>query len=94
VVRSFLGDQRTLLFEYGVNDNRIVCDGIYGQEQDYTKHTPMASWNIEIVRVNVPNVMEVSEEKAGAQEVTKPQLDMSTVKSVIMEFVCDVVWMG
>jgi hypothetical protein len=54
----------------------------------------MASWNIEIVRVNVPNVMEVSEEKAGAQEVTKPQLDMSTVKSVIMEFVCDVVWMG
>lgn len=46
--RSFIADKRRLIFEYNITTGEILCDGVYGQEQDYTMHTPMTSWLIKI----------------------------------------------
>lgn len=82
-VRSFVGDPRTLLFEYNPQSQAIITDGIWGQERDYTKHTPMATWKISI---------------AGRTDTAAGSIsqigDFPQLKSVVMEFTCDVVWTG
>ncbi|KAK4033351.1 hypothetical protein C8A01DRAFT_19685 [Parachaetomium inaequale] len=80
LTRSFLGDSRTLLFEYQPESGAVVCDGKFGQSLDYTKHTPMTTWDIRVVE------RRACEEGAG--------VDFSGVKGVVMEFECDVVWVG
>ncbi|MCJ1396733.1 hypothetical protein MMC18_009625, partial [Xylographa bjoerkii] len=49
IPRIFLGSARTLIFEYQPLDKSIICDGWYGQERDYTKHTPITTWTLRVV---------------------------------------------
>lgn len=78
VTRAFIGDPRTLLFEYVPGSGTIVCDGQWGQVRDYTKHTPMTNWEIGIEASN---------------EALK-QLDFSGFTGVRMEFECEIIWKG
>ena len=79
-VRAFVGDPRTLLFEYDLQSKAIIADGLWGQERDYAKHTPMTTWDISIV---------------GYEGVDAgQQIDFSGLKGLIMEFTCDVCWTG
>ncbi|KAI3319340.1 hypothetical protein HD806DRAFT_509714 [Xylariaceae sp. AK1471] len=48
--RAFVGDPRTILFEYQPTDSSIICDGEYGQELDYTKQSPLTDWEVAIAR--------------------------------------------
>lgn len=82
-VRAFVGDPRTLLFEYVPESKEIVMDGIWGQELDYTKHTPMTTWKISIADYE-------GTEKAADQQ----HVDFSSLKGITWEFTCDVVWTG
>ncbi|KAI1840202.1 hypothetical protein JX266_013603 [Neoarthrinium moseri] len=82
-VRSFVGDERTLLFEYDVASGMVVCDGLWGQERDYTKYTPLTTWRVEVVGYcRDPETQRVLD------------LDLTGVLAVEMEFVCDVIWSG
>ena len=47
--QSYIGAPRRLLFQYQPKDNKIVCDGLYGQAKDYTKHSPITTWNIKLL---------------------------------------------
>lgn len=76
--RTFVGDQRALLFEYEPALGAIIRDGQWGQMQDYTKHTPMTNWEIGI---------EASEHELA-------QLDFSELTGIRMEFDCEVIWKG
>ena len=73
-VRSFVGDARTLLFEYDVSDGSIICDGDYGQMRDYTRQTPITNWQISI-------------DEGGLQV---KDMDLTDLQGVRMEFWCDV----
>ena len=73
-VRSFVGDARTLLFEYNTNDESIICDGAYGQMRDYTRQTPITDWKISI----------------GEGGLRAQDLDLSNLRGLRMEFWCDV----
>ncbi|KAI5815555.1 hypothetical protein BZA77DRAFT_369945 [Pyronema omphalodes] len=48
--RSFVGERRTLLFEYDLNDKTILCDGEYLSESDYTTFSPFTTWSVAIDR--------------------------------------------
>ena len=37
------------MFEYAPGDAQIVCDGQYGLQLDFTKHSPVSNWEIELV---------------------------------------------
>ncbi|EMT72587.1 hypothetical protein FOC4_g10001225 [Fusarium odoratissimum] len=82
-VRSFVGDARTLLFEYNPTSKNIITDGLWGQERDYTKHTPMTSWNISII--GYPGIN---------NDASAVQVDFSDFSGITLEFTCDVVWTG
>ncbi|EGU80028.1 hypothetical protein FOPG_15971 [Fusarium oxysporum f. sp. conglutinans race 2 54008] len=82
-VRAFVGDARTLLFEYNPTSKNIITDGLWGQERDYTKHTPMTSWNISII--NYPGIN---------NDASAVQVDFSGFSGITLEFTCDVVWTG
>ncbi|KAH8728114.1 hypothetical protein GQ44DRAFT_724647 [Phaeosphaeriaceae sp. PMI808] len=82
-LRSFVGDSRTLLFEYDVTSNAIICDGLWGQERDYTKYTPLTTWKVSIVGHQGPDVAN------GGLIV-----DFSSVTALEMELNCDVIWAG
>jgi hypothetical protein len=89
VSRCFLGDARRVLFEYvpggrtdgadGGSGPDIVCDGRFGRLLDYTKHTPMTTWGVRLARSS-------SSSSSG--------LDLSGLKTIEVEFHCDVLWMG
>jgi hypothetical protein len=78
ITRAFIGDPRSLLFEYDPDSRAIICDGQWGEMQDYTKHSPMTNWEIVIMH---------SEDKLQ-------KLDFSTFDKIIMEFDCEVIWTG
>jgi hypothetical protein len=80
LTRSFLGDSRQLLFEYTPGSDAIVCDGKFGQILDYTKHTPMTTWDVQLA--------------GGAKARKRAGLDLSGFKELVMQFECDAVWMG
>ncbi|RAH54694.1 hypothetical protein BO85DRAFT_480185 [Aspergillus piperis CBS 112811] len=74
--RLFIGSSRTVLFETrSVNDQQIIiCDGDYGQRQDYTMYTPMSDWTISLA----PGCLSLEE------------LDVSGLSAIELEFWCDV----
>ncbi|CAG1966982.1 unnamed protein product [Fusarium graminearum] len=45
---AYVGDARTLMFEYNIDDGSITCDAEYGQRLDYTQHSPLTEWAISI----------------------------------------------
>ncbi|KAF2762547.1 hypothetical protein EJ05DRAFT_534086 [Pseudovirgaria hyperparasitica] len=51
--KTFIGDPRILLFEYtpgtSTHPHNILCDGDYGLERDYTKHTPITTWEVRLL---------------------------------------------
>lgn len=71
--RAFVGDPRRILFEYEPNTKAIRCDGDYGQEQDYTKHTPMTTWQISI-------------DTSGVGSAKPSEIDFSGLTGITMEF--------
>jgi len=87
LTRSFLGDARTLLFEYRVQNGeseygdpvygKPMCDGQYLRDHEYTKHTPLASWEISLM---------------GWNQRKERGLDLTGVKSVVLEFECEVLY--
>ena len=77
LTRSFLGDARTILFEYRAENGEPVVDGQYGREREYTKHTPMTSWEIKLM---------------GWDQLEELGLDLNGVNSVVLKFECDVVY--
>ncbi|KAM7193874.1 hypothetical protein V8F33_007560 [Rhypophila sp. PSN 637] len=82
-IRAFVGDPRKLLFEYRPQTNEVVTDGLWGQERDYTKHTPLTTW-----KVSVPGW------HADTSLDSSIDIDWSGLTGVTMEFVCDVIWSG
>lgn len=81
LMRSFVGDPRRLLFEYQLTDDSIICDGMYGQERDYTKHTPITTWEMSVVQ-------------PAATTKAAWDTDFSAFTGVKVEFICEVVWSG
>lgn len=81
LVRSFVGDSRRVLFEYQLTDDSILCDGMYGQQRDYTKHTPITTWEMSVVQ-------------PAATMKAAWDLDFSAFTGVKVEFICEVVWSG
>jgi hypothetical protein len=68
-----------LLFEYVPGSNVVTCDGYYGQERDYTKHTPITNWSIRLVHGS-GDILQVKD------------LDFSGFTGVRLEFLCDFTW--
>ncbi|KAE8155710.1 hypothetical protein BDV40DRAFT_306746 [Aspergillus tamarii] len=80
-IKRYVGDARMIVFEYKPRANSIVCDGMYGQERDYTKYTPMTRWSIQVV-------------ENDSDTAKLNQIDFSQFQGIVMEFVCDVTWFG
>jgi hypothetical protein len=76
IPRIFLGASRKVLFEYSLSDNSTACDGWYGQERDYTKFTPLTNWVVKITG-------------GGYGTLSVADLDLSGLKSLRLEFLCD-----
>lgn len=70
---AYVGDARTLMFEYNIDDGSITCDAEYGQRLDYTQHSPLTEWAI-------------STAPGGLQA---KDLDMSGITGLRMELWCD-----
>ena len=45
--RAFIGEPRTIAFEYKENEN-VLCDGDFGLSNDYTKQTPFQEWTLQV----------------------------------------------
>ncbi|KAK4172154.1 hypothetical protein QBC36DRAFT_349786 [Triangularia setosa] len=73
-VYNFVGEVRTLLFEYDVGDWTIVCDGEYSQQRDCTLQTPLTEWEVTIA----PGGLEMKD------------LDLEGLTGLRMEFWCDI----
>lgn len=71
---DYVGDARTLLFEYDPEDHTIVCDGEHSQQRDYTAQTPLTEWEVSLA----PGGLGVEE------------LDLEGLTGLKMEFWCDV----
>ncbi|WYZ36269.1 hypothetical protein EsH8_XII_000019 [Colletotrichum jinshuiense] len=54
-VSAFIRGPRKLLFEYRPQLREVVTDGVWGQERDYTKHTPLTTWNISVAEHTAKN---------------------------------------
>ena len=94
-VRTFLGESRTLLFEYSSLDQSISCDGLFGQERDYTKHTPITTWEISVGSGMAMDLADESGTETMQHGLSASQkLDFSGFNGLALEFVCDVVWTG
>ncbi|KAH7103220.1 hypothetical protein BKA62DRAFT_828790 [Auriculariales sp. MPI-PUGE-AT-0066] len=78
LTRSFLGDARCVLFEYSPTTRELICDGQYGRDREYTRHTPMTTWEVRIVDADKDSSC----------------IDVSGVTAVVLEVECDVVWIG
>lgn len=84
VPRTFIGESRTILFEYSPSTGAISCDGNYGQERDYTKHTPITTWLVRLL-----------DDSAGEGDRIAPSnLDFTSFTGLRLEFLCDFVWKG
>ncbi|KAM0400565.1 hypothetical protein ACHAPZ_005634 [Fusarium culmorum] len=70
---AYVGDARTLLFEYNIDDGSITCDAEYGQRLDYTQHSPLTEWEISIA----PGGLQAKD------------LNMSGITGLRMELWCD-----
>ncbi|UZP36543.1 hypothetical protein NXS19_004359 [Fusarium pseudograminearum] len=70
---AYVGDARTLMFEYNIDDGSITCDAEYGQRLDYTQHSPLTEWAISIA----PGGLQAND------------LDMSGITGFRMELWCD-----
>ncbi|EYB33338.1 hypothetical protein SNK05_003988 [Fusarium graminearum] len=70
---AYVGDARTLMFEYNIDDGSITCDAEYGQRLDYTQHSPLTEWAISIA----PGGLQAKD------------LDMSGITGLRMELWCD-----
>jgi hypothetical protein len=77
--RAFIGDRRRIMFEYAPSSKVILCDGNYGQERDYTKHSPMAMWQVRI-------------DDRMMDGVAAAELDFSGFTDIRLEFSCEFVW--
>ncbi|KAK5661826.1 hypothetical protein OQA88_9928 [Cercophora sp. LCS_1] len=77
-VSDFVGDARTLLFEYDPEDLRIVCDGEHSQQRDYTLQTPLTEWEVAVA----PGGLEAKD------------LNFERLTALRMEFWCDVTLSG
>lgn len=77
--RAFVGDRRRVVFEYDPSSQSILCDGNYGQERDYVRHTPMTTWQIRI-----------DDRMNGS--LAASELEFSGFKGARFEFICDFVW--
>ncbi|KAI9749666.1 MAG: hypothetical protein M4579_006787, partial [Chaenotheca gracillima] len=52
LARAFVGNRRTVLFEYAPSNGSVLCDGEFGQRDDYTKLTPFTDWHVDISNEN------------------------------------------
>lgn len=92
LTRSFLGDSRTVLFEYRPESSGIVCDGTFGLARDYTRHTPMTTWDIRLVQQ--PECGSSCGDEADGGDNNSIGVYLSGFRAVVMEFQCEVVWMS
>ena len=74
LARAFIGETRTVLFEYDLASGAILCDGSFGQRDDYTKYTPFAEWTIDLT----------------SSKIHPGDLDWSGFTGISCEFLCDV----
>lgn len=76
-----MGASRTIIFEYQPGTRNVLCDGNYGQQLDYTKHTPMTNWTVQL-------------QDDGADLYALGDLDFAGFQGITMEFLCDFTWRG
>jgi hypothetical protein len=79
IPRSFVANRRRVVFEYDVVTGDVLCDGSYGQERDYTKHSPMTSWLIKV-------------DNRGIATAPAAEIDFTAFTGIKMEFECEFVW--
>lgn len=73
-VRTFVGETKSVLFEYDLSDYSLICDGEFGQREDYTMYTPFTQWDVDIL-------------DNGSVPV---DLDWQRFKGLRWEFFCDI----